>query len=402
MNSDSPSPPVDATPDSYDSAQFDSIRQTIEEAGVRGGLDTLEKLFTERKQFHELFEVLKMKVRRDLKLPLLFDDDGDDLDAQQSERLEQGLLQACRTVGTLFFENGQPREGWMFLQPVGDRNLAQTLITNVPVDEENADTIIDVALTEGAAPLYGFELLLERFGTCNAITAFDSQVAMAKRSVRVVIAERLVTHLYEEIRTNVVNHIRQQEETEPTGSLRELIAERPWLFSDGSHHVDTTHLASVVRIGRIVESEQAIDHAAQLVDYGMQLDDSFHFPGEPPFESTYRDHQSYYHALQGDDVEASVEHFRRKAKSVDSEQFGTMAVETLVDLLTRLNRFDEAMQVSADALAGQPTLGIAPSLMEIAAKKGEFQAAAGHYRKQQDLLAYAIAILQDAEAAAKK
>ena len=73
-------------------------------------------------------------------------------------------------------ESGKIREGWMYLKPIGDRVLAESLLKKVEVSENNLDEVIEISVSEGVAPAFGFSLVLEHYGTCNSITAFETQI----------------------------------------------------------------------------------------------------------------------------------------------------------------------------------------------------------------------------------
>src|SRR5437773_379475 len=107
-------------------------------------------LLRQQKKYHELFEVLKMQLRRKLGLPLLAGvavggeasgvavgreadhgdspSDSESLTDQQRTALEDGLIAACREVGAALLAEGKIREGWMYLRSVGDKVEAATLL----------------------------------------------------------------------------------------------------------------------------------------------------------------------------------------------------------------------------------------------------------------------------------
>ena len=74
-------------------------------------LDKAAALLREQKRYHELFEVLKMQTRRRIGLPVLYAESGDSLSDEQRTKLEDGLIAACREVGTLLLEEGQGPRG---------------------------------------------------------------------------------------------------------------------------------------------------------------------------------------------------------------------------------------------------------------------------------------------------
>ena len=386
---------------------FDEIERLAGEQGVGKSLDFLEHHFRKDKEYFKLFEVLKIRCRNRLGLPLMYSRQPDNLDEQQQRELEDGLLNACKEVGTLFFKAGHVQEGWMYLQPVGDKTLNEKLVKNVEVNEENIDTLIEVAVSQGAAPVYGYELLLKHYGTCNGITTFDTQAVRFDQAVQSQMAHVLIHHLHSELLGNVryaINESKTESSSEtdqadPEASLAELMKKYPKLTENGAHHIDTTHLASAMRIGRLLKSKDDILIAQQLAKYGSKLNPDFQYPGAPPFEATYEDHGFYFSALVGENVDAAVEHFEAKTKSVNADEYGPVADETLVDLLVRVGRSDEALKVATERLMGNDeSLGIAPSAFEIAQKPEQLERLMDWHRSDNDLLGFAVALLKRREA----
>ena len=140
---------------------FEQLQQITDDKGVDAGLDFLEQHVRRSKDYAQLFEVLKMRVRHRMGLPVLYSRTRDNLSESDQRSLENGLLAACREVGTLFFRQGDLVRGWHYLQPVGDRDLNEKLIRGVKIDEHNSDDLIEIAVSQGAAPGYGFRVLLQ-------------------------------------------------------------------------------------------------------------------------------------------------------------------------------------------------------------------------------------------------
>ncbi len=379
---------------------FDQLKKLAREGGVEKTLDFLEHRFRTEKDYYKLFEVLKMRCRNRLGLPLIYSQQPDQLAPQQQAELEDGLISACREVGTLLVKDGKLQEGWMYLQPVGDRELSEKLLRSIQPDEDNIDTLIEIAVSQGAAPALGYQWLLKHYGTCNAITTFDTQAMRFDRATQKAMAENLLRHLYDELRDNLRHSIESENKTVANdASLAEMLQQYPELMAGGAHHIDTTHLASVMRIARIVDQPGDLQKAVELADYGNQLHADFQYPGSPPFENTYPDHQFFYRGLLGQTVEASIEHFRQKCVSTDVEQFGPVAIETLADYLVRCGRNTEALKVLTQQLLGKfEPLGIAPQIFEIANTDAELEQVRQFYREQDDLLGFAIGVLKSPQA----
>jgi len=387
------------------STPFEELQRISEESGVEKSLDFLEHHFRKDKDFFKLFEVMKMRCRHQLGLPLIYSQQPDDLSESQQRELEDRLLSACREIGTLFFKSSMIQEGWMYLQPVGDKQLNEKLIGSIKPDQGNIDTLIEIAISQGGAPAYGFELLLNHYGTCDGITTFDTQAARFDVDTQRQMASRLVNHLHGELLKNIRHWIKEsdaqpEKDSKLTpdyslASLEELIELFPKLTANGAQHIDTTHLSAAMRIARSLQEPSEILIAKELAAYGSKLDKDLQYPGAAPFEDTYLDHAMYFSALLGEQVDEAIEHFKSKTETVDSDQFGPVADETLVELLVRVGRTDEALEAATQRLMGnENAMGIAPSVFEIAKNSAQLQKLKDAYRSQDDLLGFAVAVLK--------
>lgn len=378
---------------------FAQLRQLTDAKGLDAGLDYLEQFTRRKREYSQLFEVLKMRVRKNMELPILYSQKPDDLDESQQRKLEDGLLAACREVGTLMFKSGDFVQGWAYLQPVGDRDLNEKLIRSVKVDDENADALIDIAVSQGAAPGYGFKLLLDHFGTCNGITTFDTQAAMFDIDSQRLMAAELLDHLYDQLLENLVSVVEESGGQLSKPLTLGAVMEQNEELAQGSYVVDATHLASVVRIARILQGEHQLSRAFELARYGSSLPDDFQYPGQVPFENTYEDHLKYFGALLGRDVESAVSHFRAKMKTHDPRQHGSVVIESLVELLVRLNRRNEAIDVMTEELLGKHApLGIAPMPTDVAQTPEQKQKLMKFYEAQDDLIGFGQCLLSGSTA----
>lgn len=377
-------------------AIYEELESLLAQAGVDATLDRLIAELRERKSYHELFEALKMRVRRRLGLPMLYSDSGDQLSPQQRNALEEGLIEACREVGTLLLKDGKLREGWIYLRPVGDRAEAARLIGAFTPDDDNLEDLIEILLREGVDPARGFELILTHYGTCNAITTFDSELARHDKPAQRAAAALLVRKVHEDLLANVQADIARQETGHPTETTLEgLVTDRDWLFLDNAYHIDTTHLAATVRAARLLTQPEELRLALDLTHYGRHLSKQFQYPGDEPFGDQYVAAALWFQAQLGENVEPALEYFRQKAETCDRQRHGSMPAECYVELLARLERYAEAINASIKYLPGnQPRMGICPSLLELAESSGLYTKVLQHTREQNDLLAYTAALVK--------
>src|SRR5579863_788650 len=138
----------------------------------------------------------------------------------------------------------------------------------------------------------------------------------------------------------------------PGQSLRDLIGGREWLFADDSYHIDVSHLNAVVRFARYLDpNSRELDLALELAEYGSQLAPQYQYAGNPPFAEFYPAHFQYFSALLGKNREAGLAWFRSKIGEDLSDTDNQFAAYTLVDLLLRLDRRDEALELACRCLA---------------------------------------------------
>jgi hypothetical protein len=375
---------------------FEQLQSALASGGPDAALSQAADLFRSQKKYHELFEVRKMQTRRRIGLPLLYSDAGDNLTEEQRTRLEDGLIAACREVGTLLLAQGQVREGWMYLRPVGDKAEAARLLAAIESGDENYEDLIEVCLHEGIDVGRGYGLILEHYGTCNAITQYDHAVARRPRAEQQPAARLLLARVHADLVASVRQDIARQEGAQPKEtSLRDLVADRDWLFQDNAYHLDTTHLAATVRIARVLTDPADVRLALDLTEYGRRLSQQFQYQGDEPFAETYPAHALYFQALLGENVEEALAYFKSKAELLDPQYHGLAAAETYIDLLARLGRHEDALAAAIQfSPSGTQPIGQAPSLLDLAEKSGDYDRLLALCRDRGDLLGFTAALVQ--------
>lgn len=377
-------------------AVFDQLEQIATQGDKAGALEHLIHHLEGAGQFHELFEALKMKLRFDLGLPAAQAQQEPPLDTETESRLESGLISACRRVGEAFWKAGQVREGWMYMRPVGDRALAASLLEHLPVTDENYDDLINVLLHEAVDVQRGYQIALQRLGTCNSITLFDQALAMRPRADQQAAAELLVRHVHRELISNLRRDIERREGKLPEENTAEtILGTRPDLLKDGTYHLDTSHLASTVRFARVVDDPEVLRLALDIAMYGKRLHPQYQYPGDEPFLDQYPAAIAFFRALLGQQVDVGIRYFTQKADGVDQQHFGLLAVEILIDLLARCGRIQEAIAETERRIPkGARTMGIAPSLLQLSQRLGDYSEMQRICRQRQDLLGYTAALMR--------
>ncbi len=331
-------------------------------------------------QLDRLFDLRLMQRRHELGLPLGPDAVLDELEDSILSRLENAYLDACREVGQLFLEAGRPREAWRYLRPTGEKKAVRRWLERAVPDDDGADELIELALYEGIDPERGYAWLLARRGTCNAVTELEAMRGGLSVKDQTACAAVLVRHMHDELLSNLRGHLGRLGETVPSGeSIGELLANSPTLLSEGSFHIDTSHLATTVRIARLLTKPALLEKAIELAEYGSRLSADLQYPDEPPFEDLYRTHLLLFCASLGREVETALDYFGGRAREAASDGLSsdgqsTTAVETYLVLLERIGHTQQALDEYAKLVpAGCPLSSDAPTLLRLAQASGGWQ-----------------------------
>ncbi len=374
---------------------FDDLESQMSAGGADAVLGRLSERLRDEKKFHELFDAMLMQTRRKLGLPAVLTQSLDELAEPVRNQVEEGYLAACREVGALLLNDGKFREAWMYLRPTGDKTTIAKALESTEPDDDNLQDLIEIALHEGVSPALGYKLVLENYGTCNAITTYDGVVSGRPRVDQQAASTLLVEHLHAELLVSVAADIERQEGSKPTEkTLKELVADRDWLFGEHNYHVDTTHLAAVTRFARVIDDPKVLRLALDLTEYGRRLSSQFQFAGDEPFVDLYPSHALFFSALLGERVDEALEYFRKKAEEVDPHEDGTLAAETYISLLARLGKNAQAVAAAAKLLPpGTRTTGLAPSLFELSRQAGDFGPLKAASRERGDLVSFAAGLI---------
>lgn len=378
---------MDATP-----SPFDDLQAELDQHGADAALERLARHLATSQQFHELFDVRLMQARLRLGLPVVATQPLDELAAPLRSQMEDASLTACREVGNRLLEAGRLREAWMYLRPLGEKQEMAAALQRLADDESLTEQLIEIALNEGVAPRLGFELILKQYGICNAITTFDAEMHGQPRRQRQEVAALLVRHLHAELAANVRAEIRREQGSEPVEqTVAALVADRDWLFASDNYHVDTSHLAAVVRFAEVLEDRDSLELAVDLTEYGRRLSPQYQYAGQAPFADVYASHGLFFRAQLGQQVDEALAFFRHEA---EQQEGSTLPAEVYVALLDRLGRTDEALEAAARWLPPPARAsGFAPSLLELALRSGRYERLMEVCRQRGDVLGFAAGLV---------
>jgi hypothetical protein len=126
------------------------------------------------------------------------------------------------------------------------------------------------------------------------------------------------------------------------------------------------------------------------------LHHEFQYPGDEPFVDFYPAYAVFYDVLLGVNVDAGLKIFQRKAETVDTDQHGTVAMETYVDLLYRIGRHRDAVYEAIRLVPGDvASQAVVTKLLPIALETGDpevFDRIAAYCRKSNDVLGFTAAM----------
>lgn len=371
---------------------FVLVEHALTAGGAEAGFDTLIARFLEEKNYPMLFEARLMKLRHQLGLPLIQTELSREIPAEKQQAFDEGCIATAREVGDLFLAQGDIARAWPYYRAVGEKEKLAAAIDRLD-PKDSSDAVVEIAYHEAVHPVKGFELILENYGTCRAITNFSQYPDPATRDQA---ALTLARHLHSELAAGIKRAIETQEGAAPeTSCIPELIAGRDWLFEGHSYYTDTSHVASVIQMSIDWTSRESQRLALEMAEYGKHLSEMFQQRSEPPFDNFFNDYSVYLRALLGEDVDAAVAHFRKKVEDEDPDQYRTHAAQVLVTFLVRLKRFDEAVDASLEFLQdADPRYLRCPSVLQLCQMGELHDRMLEIARGRGDLLTYAAARIQ--------
>jgi hypothetical protein len=379
-----------------DQQLFDDLKSALDAEGPAAAIDRLCSRLRERKDYTNLFYALLLKKRFELGVSPVPTGASQDLPSEMHAPYEDAIRDAGRLAGSLYLEEDNIANAWAFFRMLGETEpVARALERYQPKEGEDCQQLVEIAFHQGVNPRRGFDLILERYGICSAITILGGQESPHGPEVRDYCIKRLVRALYRELKERLAAEITQKQGFEPTGkTVHDLLQGRDWLFADDFYHIDVSHLSSVVQMATQLGPCEELDLARQLCEYGQHLSPRFQYASDPPFEDQYRDYGVYLAILAGDQVEEGLAHFRAKAEEADPETVGTYPAEVLVNLLLRLERPAEALAVARRHLATADENRLTcPNIVELCQRTKDYDTLAQIAREQNNPVHYMAGLI---------
>jgi hypothetical protein len=318
-------------------------------------VDSLIATLRDQGDYHKLFDALLLKRKSELGLSLNRPSSLNDVPEAQRKAVEETYVAAAREVGSLFLAKGDIPNAWTYFQVIREPQSVAAAIDKLPLAMESGEKLeelLHIALIQGVQPAKGVQMMLKAHGTCSTITALDQSLQNLSPEQRQATSKIMVHSLYDDLTASVRRDVeRRIALLPPNASLRELTGGRESLFEGGNYHIDVSHLHSVVRFARSIEPPaEELDLALQMAEYGQKLVSQLQYGGEPPFDDFYPAHVAFFRALLDKDRESAIQYFRDKLEGETDERDKPICAYVLADLLTRIGRLSEAVDVAAQWL----------------------------------------------------
>jgi hypothetical protein len=366
-------------------AQLDEV---LSGGDAAAGVEFLIQRFREEREWPLVFEARLMKKRMEMGLPMVQTQDASEFPGELRAEYERAMVEAAREVGNGFLEMGKIARAWPYFRAIGEQGPVIEAMERVKPAEDEADALIAIAIQEGVAPAKGLQILLEAHGMCRALTTFGMYAVQKDREKCIALLAR---ELHAEIVSRMASEIEAREGARPaTKNLIEMMEGRAWLFGEYDYYVDTSHLMTLLPYALEATVADTLGLFHELCEYGKRLAPCFQAKGQAPFENPPVDYGEYVLAMLGDDVDARVEHFRAIVAASDPEMVGTAPAQFLVNLLVKLGRHREALDVALEHLKDERDLAC-PTLMQLCRMAGDYGRLKELARERNDLLSYVAA-----------
>ena len=390
---------MEPTAPAFDPALFDALKQQLAAAGPNAAIDRLCVALRAAKDYAKLFYAMLMRKRVAMGVSPMPMSGANELTPAHQEEYEEAIRTACREVGGLALAEGSIPFAFNFFRMIGELEPVRVAIEQYnPGPDDDVQPVIDIAYQQGLHPKKGFDLVLDRYGICSAITTASGPDMGHGPEVRTHCIQRLVRSLHEQLIERLKAEVERHQGTPPTATtIPDLLAGQDWLFGDDMYFIDTSHLSSVVQMSIELDSPADLRLAQGLCTYGARLAPQLQYPGTPPFENLYRDVDVYLNVLLGENEAAGIAHFRAKI-TAEPDGPDTFAAEVLVRLLVRKGREAEALAVAREflSLADERQMNC-PSPMELAQRVKDFAAVAALAKERDDPVHYLAGLIASAE-----
>jgi len=380
-------PPPTLSPETYD-----RLKRAVAEKGPAAAVEQLCADLRELGDLSSLFYALLMKKRVELGVSPFPSGSSAELPTETHASYEQAIRDAGRSIGDEFLKQNDLRKAWFYFNMLGETDPVREFIDKFQaLDGDDVQPLIEVGLYHGVHPAKGFDLVVSRYGICNAITTYSGQDFSRNPAAKQHCIRTLVKSLYDQLLERLNSDL-QSRGSESGTTVAGIVTAHPELFDEGAYHIDTSHLSSVAQFCLELDSCPERKLARELCMYGSKLSDTFKFASDPPFENSYVDYKILLDALDGENVEAGLKHFRDKIEPAAKEGT-TFPAEVYVNLLMKLGRQTDALEIAKKYLAGENRQLSCPGVYELCQLAGDFTGLAEAARSRGDGVNYLAGLI---------
>lgn len=387
-----------------DPSPFNRISTEAVERGPDGAFAAAEAALLDAKDPHRLFELLLMKARHEMGLPLFLRTPASTLPKEVQDAYEPKVVAAARRVGEEFLKANDLVSAFPYFNMIGELAPMRTAIERyLPTEEsDDLDAVVDIAVANNVHPSRGLELVVDRFGICQGITTCEQLLSQGLRPPeRDECIKLLVRSLHKELGERLRDDIAVKEGKAPAG-IPAMLKDRDWLFADEAYHVDTSHLNAVVRMARMLPKCEELFLAIQLCEYGRRLSPRYRYPEPPPFEDVFASSAAYLKVIAGVETQKGLDFFRSRAEAVSTEDVENNSAEVYVHLLTVLGRKSEAIAFAGKKLnRADRRPAFAMSVNDLCQESEDFESMARLAKSRGDLLGFVAGLVQQSAKASK-
>lgn len=373
-------PPPTLSPEAYE-----RLQKTLAAKGATAAVDQLCADLRDLGDLNALFYAMLMKKRVELGVTPFPTGAAAELPADTHAAYEQSIREAGRLVGGEFLKLHDLRKAWFYFNMLGETDPVREYIDKyLPGDADDVQPVIEVGLYHGVNPQKGFDLVIGRYGICNAITTYSGQDFSRNPEAKQHAIRALVRNLYDQLLERLKTDLESRGGKLPGEStVGGIVLAHPELTEEGAYHIDTSHLSSVVQFSLELDACPERKLARELCAYGERLSDTFKFASDPPFEKSYADYKILLDVLDGENVQGGLKHFRDKIEPAAAEG-STFPAEVFVNLLLKLDRKSEALAVAKKYLANENRQLSCPGVYELCQQAGDFSGLAEAARGRGD------------------
>ncbi len=374
--------------------QYDRLRDVAATKGAAAAVEQLTRDLEDLGDADALFYAMLMKKRVELGVSPFPSGPSTDLPKEAHEPYESAIRDAGRLVGQQLLKKHDIRRAYFYFNMLGETGpVKEYLDAYTPTDADDIQGAVEVALYQGVHPRKGFELVVERYGICNAITTYGGQDFSRNPEGKQFAIQALVRTLHAQL----LERLKADYETrgfalDGSETITSMVTAHPELMADGGYHIDTSHLSSVAQYALELDACPERQQAIELCLYGEHLSETLRYPSDPPFENAYADYKILLQLLEGIDQEAGLKHFAAKIAPGVAEG-NTFPAEVYVNLMLRLGRKDEALALAKQYLSGERRQLSCPGVYELCFQAKDYAGLAETAKLRGDSVSYLASVI---------